>query len=141
LERVMKARSVCMWFAGALLILAGSAVGKDKPAAPPEVPVIQAMAREVIDYEDFTGHLVAVQSVEIRPRLTGMLDKVTFQAGAAVKKGDLLFQIDPRPFQAALDKADADLHLAEAHVKRMSAELDRFKELLKRGAVSREEYD
>ena len=78
------------------------------PVAPPAaVPVTVSLPieREVSDYEDFTGPTEAVESVDIRARVTGYLDKVCFQEGAEVKKGDLLFEIDPRPFQAKYDEA------------------------------------
>jgi RND family efflux transporter MFP subunit len=137
----MTPRSACLWFACVLSVLTGGALGNEKPAAPSEVAVIQPLARDVTDYQDFTGRIEAAQSVEIRARATGMLDKVAFQAGAAVKKGDLLFQIDPRPYRAALDKADADVRLAEAHLKRLSTDLERARALAAKGSIGRDELD
>ncbi|HEX5272621.1 MAG TPA: efflux RND transporter permease subunit [Gemmataceae bacterium] len=83
-----------------------------EPAAP-EVTVAQPVSREVTDSEDFTGRLDAVESVDLRPRVTGYLDKVLFKEGADVKKGDALFVIDQRPYKAALDQAQANQKAAQ----------------------------
>jgi RND family efflux transporter MFP subunit len=140
----MSARSVCLVLACVLLVLGATALpGSGKPAAPagPEVTVSQPLAREVTDHEDFTGRVEPVQSVEVRARVGGMLDKVDVRAGSAVKQGDLLFEIDPRPYQLELEKADAELHRAEAHLKRASADLERAKALLAKQAIGREDFD
>src|SRR6187551_1403435 len=73
-----------------------------QPAAPmlPMVTVAAAVARELTEWEEFTGRLEAVNTVEVRPRVSGYVSHVHFREGALVRKGDLLFQIDPRPFQA-----------------------------------------
>jgi RND family efflux transporter MFP subunit len=113
------------------------------PAAsgePPEVPVSRVVEREVTDFEDFTGSIVAPESVKIIPRVTGYLISTSFKEGAEVKKGDKLFEIDPRPFQAELDQAEAELRVAETRLKVAEAEFERFKELLKRSAISQEDY-
>ena len=94
------------------------------PAAVP-VTVSLPIERPVSDYEEFTGRTEAVESVDIRARVTGYLDKVCFQEGAEVKKGDLLFEIDPRPFQAKYDQALAQIKLCEADLKYRKAELAR----------------
>jgi multidrug efflux pump subunit AcrA (membrane-fusion protein) len=86
-----------------LLALAGAAVSGDEP---PIVEVVQAIKREVKDHEIFTGRLEAVEKVELRPRVTGVLTKVHFPAGGMARKGELLFEIDPRPYKAVLDKAE-----------------------------------
>ena len=72
-------------------------------AAPTPVTVSCPVERDVTDYADFTGRTAAVDSVEVRARVWGYLDKVNFKEGALVKKGDVLFEIDPRPYQAALE--------------------------------------
>ena len=90
---------------------------KVAPAEPPVVPVSQPVQREVTDYVDFTGRTEAVQSVDIRPRVTGYLVKMPFQEGAEVKAGDLLFVIDPRPYQAQLDQAQGQVDLYQASLK------------------------
>src|SRR5688572_28610331 len=73
-------------------------------AAPPAVTVSYPVEREVTDYADFTARTAAVESVELRARVAGYLDRVNFKAGALVRKGDVLFEIDPRPYQALLDE-------------------------------------
>ena len=75
-------------------------------SAPLPVTVSHPVEREVTDYADFTARTAAVDSVEVRARVWGYLDKVNFKEGALVKKGDVLFEIDPRPYQAALDQAE-----------------------------------
>jgi RND family efflux transporter MFP subunit len=110
-------------------------------APPPEVTVSRPTAREVTDYEEFTGRLQAVATVDLRARVSGYLTKVSFKEGSDVKKGDLLFEIDPRPYQADVDRADAALTLAEARRKRATAEYERARALVDKGAISREELD
>ena len=95
--------------------LADEPKGADEP--PPEVIVTQPVAREVTDHMDFTGRTEAVEMVELRARVTGYLNKIHFKAGEAVKKGDLLFEIDPRPFQAQLDHAMSQIKLNEVSLK------------------------
>jgi RND family efflux transporter MFP subunit len=105
------------------------------------VRVFLPVEREVVDFEDFTGRTAAVESVEIRSRVTGYLRKVCFHEGAEVKKGDLLFEIDPRPFQAKHDQTLAQIKLREADLTFRKAELDRNSRLLDKNAVSRSDYD
>src|ERR1700680_1317704 len=113
-------RSALLWFwltwAGAVT---GCARGPPQLAPPelPAVPVSQPVRRVVTDYVDFTGRTDAVQAVDIRARVTGYLVKMPFKEGAEVKKGKLLFVVDPRPYQAQLDQA-------EGQVNRFQAQLD-----------------
>lgn len=111
------------------------------PAAPPEVAVSRPLVREVTDYEDFTGRVEAVQTVDLRPRVSGYLTRVNFKAGATVNPGDLLFEIDPRPYQAKLDRAQAEVAQAEARLKRLTADFERAKRLLAGRGLTAEEYD
>ncbi len=76
---------------------------------PPQVSVAAVLEKRVKDWDEFTGRFQAVETVEIRPRVSGYIDKVAFKEGAEVKRGDLLFVIDPRPYQAEYDRAAADL--------------------------------
>jgi RND family efflux transporter MFP subunit len=108
---------------------------------PPKVEVAQAVKREVKDYEIFTGRLEAVEKVELRPRVTGFLTKVHFPTGGMVRKGELLFEIDPRPYKAVLDKAEAELAVARAHAMFAEKERDRLRRLAATGAASKEELD
>jgi RND family efflux transporter MFP subunit len=109
-------------------------------APPPPVRVAQPVQREVTEYADFTGRLDAVQTVELRARVSGYLTRVLFAPGP-VRKGDLLFEIDPRPYQAELARAEAELQLREAHLKLATAEFDRARALAARGGAGREELD
>ena len=93
---------------GLCLALAGCArAPAEAPAAAPPVTVSYPVEREVTDYADFTARTAAVDSVELRARVSGYLDKVNFKEGALVKKGDVLFEIDPRTYQAPLDRPRA----------------------------------
>src|SRR5882757_3230979 len=102
---------------GAALVLglclgaAGCARGPtEAPAAEPvSVPVSHPVEREVTDFADFTARIAAVDSVEVRAHVWGYLDRVNFREGALVKKGDVLFEIDPRTYQAALAQAEGNL--------------------------------
>src|SRR5208283_4997827 len=105
---------------GLCLALAGCAraPGEAPAAAPLPVTVSYPVEREVTDYADFTARTAAVDSVELRARVSGYLDKVNFKEGALVQKGDVLFEIDPRTYQTVLDLTQANLAAAEARLKR-----------------------
>ncbi|WP_435016749.1 efflux RND transporter periplasmic adaptor subunit [Tundrisphaera sp. TA3] len=130
-------------------LMAGSlmAPGCDRPVAkpaeskPPEVLVSLPTTEEVTDYEEFIGHVDAVQSVEVRARVTGYLKKVNFVDGDEVNQGDLLFEIDDRPYRAEHDRALASLEQGKAHLGRLSRDHSRAEVLLSRNAIGREEYD
>src|SRR6267378_1276199 len=101
-----------------MLLLAGLVGGCQKPAAPPAPPpptvtVNHPVQREVVEWDEYPGRLEAVDMIEVRARVSGYLQSVHFKDGAEVKKGDLLFVIDPRPYQAELDRAEADLKQAQ----------------------------
>jgi len=108
---------------------------------PVKVTVSTPIEREVLDYEDFTGRVEAVESVDIRARVTGYLDKIAFTEGSEVNKGDLLFEIDPRPFKAACDQAASQVSVREANLKFRQAEVARTKPLLASNAISQSDYD
>jgi RND family efflux transporter MFP subunit len=111
------------------------------PPPPPEVLYTLPVAKEVTDYELFTGHTEAIKTVDIRARVTGYLDSVNFKDGAEVQKNDLLAEIDPRPYKAELARAEANRVQAEAHLKRLNLDLQRAMTLMARGAIGREEFD
>src|SRR5215472_17027025 len=118
--------------------------GGEPPVAtlpPPEVSVSQPIERAVSDSLEFTGRIVAVESVEVRARVSGYITKVAFDAGALVKEGDLLFEIDPREYEAAVDKAQGDIARLRANLTRASAEVVRTQRLQPSGAVSQREVD
>jgi RND family efflux transporter MFP subunit len=111
------------------------------PPPTPEVLVSLPVTREVTDYVDFPGRIEAVNSVEVRARVTGYLEKVHFKEGEDVKQGDILFEIDPRPYQADFDRAEANFVQAQAHLSRLETDYQRALELLPGRRISREEFD
>ena len=133
-----------IWFALFLAttqVISAQAVPKPLPAEPPLVEVSRVVEREVTDYEVFTGRFEAVEAVRVVPRVTGYLTKVAFEEGSNVKKGDLLFEIDPRPYQAQVDQAAAGIHVAEAHLKLAEAEYQRTQQLAKTAQIAPGELD
>jgi RND family efflux transporter MFP subunit len=131
---------------GLLAALVGlSGCGADATAtaqAPaPQVSVASALEREVTEWDEFTGRVEAVESVEVRPRVTGYVESVNFTEGSTVRKGDLLFVIDPRPYRAELSKAEAELSRAVARSELAASDAARSKSLVDIKAVSREEYE
>jgi len=112
-------------------------------AAPPapEVTVAQVLLRPVSDANAFTGRIQAVDTIQIKPRVSGYVDSVHFREGSAVKKGDLLFTIDPRPYRAESDRLAANLAQAKAEAKNAEANAARGAKLIEQHAVSREEAD
>jgi len=128
------------------LIVAALPVGcgrsdADTPTAGPAVVTVsQPVEREVTDFAHFTGRTAAVESVDVRARVSGYVQDVTYQAGQEVKQGHVLFQIDPTVYQAALDKAEADVKVYQAQVNFLTEEHERNRRLVATGAVSREEY-
>lgn len=130
--------------AGALLLTGGcgkSGGGAQSAPPPPQVSVAQVLERRVKDWDEFTGRLQAVESVEIRPRVSGYIDRVAFTEGSEVKRGDLLFVIDPRPYQADYDRAAADLKRYKTALDLARIEMVRVQRLKDSGAVSEEELD
>lgn len=97
--------------------------------------------REVNEWDEFTGRLEAVEKVEIRPRVSGYIESVNFQEGKEVKKGDVLFVIDPRPYQAELSRAEAEAEQARARLQLAKSELERAARLLQTRMVSQQLYD
>ncbi len=110
-------------------------------APPPPVTVNQPLLKEVVEWDQFQGRIEAVDSVEVRARVTGYLQSVNFKDGDEVKQGDLLFVIDPRPYQAELDRAEADLLQSRTRFELASNDLARAGRLLAAKAISEEEAD
>ncbi len=111
-----------------------------QPAAP-KVSVAEVIQQPVNEWDEFTGRLEAPESVVIRPRVSGYIDTVAFHEGAMVKKGDLLFQIDPRPFQAEVNRLEAQLQQARANQVRTSSEASRGQKLFAGKVIGTEEAD
>lgn len=108
---------------------------------PPQVPVAQVVTRDMAPWSEFTGHVAAVGSVELRPRVGGAIDSVSVPEGEIVEEGQLLFQIDPRPFQIAVETAEAQLRQAEALLSQAETDFDRAAKLVPNGAIPRKTYD
>lgn len=108
---------------------------------PPEVDVARPILREITEWDDYTGRLAAIDTVEVRPRVSGYLESVHFKEGQIVEKGDLLFVIDPRPFRAVLAGAAADLRGAQTRLELARNDAQRIEDLVSEGAVSAEEFD
>jgi membrane fusion protein, multidrug efflux system len=125
--------------------LVGCTRGPAKVAAPEPItiPVSLPVEREVTDYVEFTGRTNAIESVDIRPRVTGYLVKIPFKEGADVKAGDLLFEIDPRPYQALLDQATGLVNLYQAQLKLAKINYNRDRAINERvaGSVSQQQLD
>ncbi len=126
----------------ATLALSAAACSKPQPPMPPpQVTVAPAIERQVADWDEFSGHFEAVQSVEVRPRVSGFVQRVTFAEGANVRQGDPLFIIDPRPYEADVARAEAALEQAHTRQQLAQMELERAKQLVNTQAISREELD
>ena len=127
------------------LALAATACNKSAPPQggmpPAAVTASQPIEREVFEWDEFSGRLDAVDTVELRARVSGYLQSVNFKDGADVKKGDLLFVIDPRPYQADLDRWQADLAQAQSRLDLASNELARAQRLIESKTISVEEAD
>jgi RND family efflux transporter MFP subunit len=124
----------------ALVGCAGAPSGK--PEAPPAaVTVSLPVERYVTDYTDFTARTAAVDTVEVRAHVWGYLDRVNFKEGALVKKGDVLCELDPRPYEALLNQARAKVAQDEAQLRYDEAEYERNRELIRTGSVSPSELE
>jgi multidrug efflux system membrane fusion protein len=138
-----------LWLRAAALVVATAGLAgceeKAAPAAtapPPGVTVAQPIQRDVISYEYFTGRTAAVDAVDVRSRVTGYLMKTGFREGQEVKTNDVLFQVDPRPYQAELDRLLGQVKLTQARLQLAKADLARALEVAKTpGAISQQDID
>ncbi len=108
---------------------------------PPEVAVARVIEKPASDFDDFSGRIEATNNVELHPRVSGYIDSVHFKEGSRVKKGDLLFQIDQRPFAYTANRLDAEVRRSQAELTLAKADLDRGERLLKSGSTPQAEYD
>ena len=122
---------------------AASGLGKRGPVGGPlpVVTVSRPVAREVVEWDDYTGRFDAVETVEVRARVAGYLDKVHFKDGQVVAKGDPLFTIDPRPFERALEQAQAELTLAQTKLANANLDVNRGEPLVERKVMSQKTFD
>jgi len=137
------------WTTGSVVLLFATSlalIGCNKQAPPPEsqpppVTIAKPVQKEIIEWDYYTGRTAAVENVNITPRVSGYIDNVSFRAGDRVNKGDLLFVIDPRPYQAALDQAKAQLSEAQANQQLQDANFARQDKLRLNGVIAKEDYD
>ena len=132
----------------AFLVLGGSSgckrsapSGPSEPPPPPPVTAAAPAVKQVIDYREFTGRTAAIKSVEIRARVGGYLQSVDFQEGKEVAEGDLLFRIDPRPYEQAIRQSEANLAAQKAQLERIELDLDRAKKMIGSNAISQADLD
>src|SRR5690606_2849915 len=137
-----------LWLAGfalTLTALAGcEAQGEETAAAPPPAPEVEVVAvqtEEVLLWGSFTGRIAAPQTVDLRPRVSGYITEISFVEGDLVHAGDVLFQIDPRPYEAHEQLAQAELARAKSQLQLAESEAKRAAQLWQKRAISREELD
>lgn len=131
-------------FTAASLLLAGcggSAHPQMPQMAPPKVTVAAAAEKDVVEWQEFTGRTEAVETVEVRPRVSGHIQEVLFQSGQLVKKGDVLFKIDPRWHQAEFERREAEYQQAKVRLATAEREAQRTGQLLASKAISTEEAE
>nr|WP_291188336.1 efflux RND transporter periplasmic adaptor subunit [Dokdonella sp.] len=130
---------------GLLAALAGCNKNAAAPHAgmppPPDVSVAAVVSKPVRQWDAFTGRVAATDSVDVRARVSGYIQRIAFKEGDEVKQGDLLFVVDQRPYKAALDNSAAQLDRARASAKLAQAQDQRAQSLIKTGAISRDDYD
>jgi len=115
--------------------------GQQATAPPPAVTTSQPVVSEIVEWDEYTGRFEAVASVEIRARVSGYVDKIAFVDGQPVKKGDLLFVIDPRPFERVLAQAQAELEQARTKAQNSALDVERGRPLLERKIMSEKMFD
>jgi multidrug efflux system membrane fusion protein len=108
---------------------------------PPAVSVAKVVQREFQPWDEFTGRISAIETVDLRPRVSGYIERVAYEEGREVRKGDLLFVIDQRRYRATLDHAAAEYERARSEARLAVTELERAETLLASRAISREEFD
>jgi membrane fusion protein, multidrug efflux system len=127
-----------------LLLVGGCQSGQGRQTAPapvPEVAAVKVSLESVALHTELPGRTSAFQAAEIRPQVNGIIQKRLFTEGSYVRTGQVLYQIDPAPFQANLDNAKAAVAKAEANLNALRSRAERFKELLPEKAVSQQDYD
>ena len=122
-------------------LVAGGAHSQETQPPPPTVTVAQPLVQDVAEWTEHTGRFVASADVEVRPRVSGYLQRVHFREGQVVRQGDLLFTIDAAPFRAAADRTRAEVAQAEALRARAESEFARARTLLELDAISQEEFE
>jgi multidrug efflux system membrane fusion protein len=125
----------------ALLVAGCAKAPAPAPPPPPQVTVAKPVAKQIVEYNEYTGRMAAIQNVSVRPRVSGYITQIPFKEGSIVKKDDLLFVIDPRPYQAALDQAIGQLRQAQAQKELNDRNFTRAESLQATKVSSKEEFD
>ena len=132
--RMFRLSDLAFW--GIALCLSTGALAQAAPPPAPSVTVAKPVVKEITEWDDFIGRFEAINQVDIRSRVPGYLDKVHFRDGSMVEAGALLFTIDQRPYQAALEQAEATVASAQVSVDFTSNDLERAKSLRRTGNIS-----
>src|SRR6185295_7226432 len=125
----------------AVVLLTACGGGKQQQMPPPDVNVAAVVKKSVTEWDEYSGHVEAIESAQIRPRVAGHLTGVHYKEGGLVEKGQLLFTIDSREYKATADAAAADASRAEARVALAQQELKRAESLINERAISQGELD
>jgi RND family efflux transporter MFP subunit len=142
-KTIKKSFAITLMTPLAALILSACARNEaaETPAAPPPVQAAKVVLKPVTEFDEFTGRFEAVERVEVRPRVSGYVMATKFEQGHEVKKGDILYVIDPRPYQATLKHAQAELTRARTQTALAQSERVRATKLVEKRAISQEEFD
>jgi membrane fusion protein, multidrug efflux system len=140
-QRASAPTGLVLLFAMSMALLSCNKQAPAPESQPPPVTIAKPIRKEIVEWDYFTGRTEAVESVNITPRVSGYIDNITFKAGDTVNKGDLLFVIDPRPYQAALDQAQAQQREAEADQQLQDANFARQDRLRQTGVIAKEDFD
>lgn len=132
---------LCTALAAIVLTACDEPAASLPPPTPPAVTVAKPVVKELVEWDEFTGRFDAVDMLEIRARVGGYLQSAHFKDGVLVKTGDLLFTIDPRPFQAVADQAEANLSSIRARLELARLDLDRAERLTRSGAAAERTLD
>jgi multidrug efflux system membrane fusion protein len=127
----------------AALVLAACARNEaaEAPPPPPQITAAKVVSKSITEFDEFSGRIEAVERVEVRPRVSGYVTSTNFQQGHEVKKGDVLYVIDARPYEAALKRAEAEVARAKTQLALAKSERDRATKLIEKRAISQEEFD
>ena len=125
----------------ALLLAGCDQAAKVAAPPPPAVTVALPLQKQITEWDEYTGRFVAVETVEIRARVSGYVNSVHFKDGQLITKGDLLFVIDPRPYQIAVDQAKAEVERAQARLQIAMADVERATPLAKNQTLTQREFE
>jgi RND family efflux transporter MFP subunit len=128
-------------FAGHVLAGCDGKPAASSPPPPPAVTVSRPLQKTIVEWDEYTGRFVAVETVEVRARVSGFIDSVHFKEGQIVKQGDLLFIIDPRPYRNAVEQAKAEVERAKARLEIATLDIQRAAPLVRSQTLTEREFD